>query len=314
MPEISGYKWQDLKDARLIFHFKNFIILTLIFILCSCSFNKIFFKPDKYPRNLGEIKIKMPDDTITIFFSKQIHQPTFTKRNGKDTVQLNYTIESVLFRKANGDTLNGWFLKPKNQQAKITILHLHGNGGSLLRQYKAISPLIKNGFQILLFDYSGYGFSHGKPTPKNVLADANSALDYLKSREDVKDTKIIIYGQSLGGHLSAVVAAQRQNDIDGLVMEGAFSSPKDIAARMVPVIGRIFVRQRYSAKKSIKNYHKPLLLIHSTEDKVIPIYMSQIIFKSANSPKEFYEIRKCHICGPTYYPDEISAKIKEMLN
>lgn len=52
--------------------------------------------------------------------------------------------------------------------------------------------------------------------------DAKSALSYIKSRSDVKNTKIVIYGQSLGGHLSAVVAAQMEADVDGLVIEGAF--------------------------------------------------------------------------------------------
>ncbi|MBK9423616.1 MAG: hypothetical protein IPN54_05745 [Bacteroidetes bacterium] len=47
----------------------------------------------------------------------------------------------------------------------------------------------------------------------------------------MKGTKLVIYGQSLGGHLAAVVAQQRQDDIDALVIEGAFSSHKDIASK-----------------------------------------------------------------------------------
>ena len=123
---------------------------------------------------------------------------------------------------------------------------------------------------------------------------------------------MVIYGQSLGGHLSAVVAAQRQNDIDGLVIEGAFSSHKDIAANIAGIFGRIFVNEKYSAVKSIKDYKKPLLVIHSTEDKIIPFKMGQKIFDNANSPKEFFEIKKEHILGPKFYTDEISKKIKSM--
>ena len=289
----------------------KFIFILILALTTSCSFNSKFLLPSKLPSQTRRIILDTPKDTIILYFSDNIHQPTFIK-NG-DTMDMPYTIESVMFKSANGNLLNGWFLKPKNKTATITLLHLHGNAGFLLSQIQGISPLLKNGFQIFLFDYSGFGFSEGKATRDNVLIDANSALDYLKTRPDVKDTKLVIYGQSLGGHLAAVVAAQRQNDIDGLVVEGAFSSHKDIAATEAGFIGRILVKQGYSATKSIRQFHKPLLVIHSTEDKEIPFYMGKKIFDNANEPKEFYAIKNCHICGPQFYSDEISDKIKTML-
>ncbi len=272
----------------------------------------MFLQPTKIPLAAKGMSIKTKKDTTLVSFSGGTHQPTFLK-NGKDTIDLGYTIESVTYKSINGDTLNGWLLKPKGQTATITLLHLHGNAGCLVSQYGAVSPLMKYGFQIFVFDYSGFGISGGKPTKKNVLDNALSTLDYLKSREDVKNTSLVLYGQSLGGHLSAVVAAQREKDIDGLVIEGAFSSHKDIAAHMVPVLGRIMVKKDYSATSSIKKFHKPLLIIHSTEDETIPFKMGQKIYVVANTPKEFYEIKKCHICGPNYYPAEIAEKIKAML-
>lgn len=293
-------------------HRKSLIILTVI-LLTSCSLNKVFLLPTKITETVRRVTMINPatNDTTVVFFSGDNYQPTFTK-NGKDTIDFDFTIESVVFKSANGNKINGWFLKPKNKISTITLLHLHGNSGCLFSQYQAMTPLIKNDFQIFLFDYSGFGFSEGKATKENILTDALSALDYLKSRQDIKNTKLVIYGQSLGGHLSAVVAAQRQNDIDGLVIEGAFSSHKDIAANNVGIFGRIFVNEKYSAVKSIKDYKKPLLVIHSTEDKIVPFKMGQKIFDNANSPKEFFEIKKEHILGPKYYTDEISKKIKSM--
>jgi fermentation-respiration switch protein FrsA (DUF1100 family) len=288
-----------------------FFILTA-FITASCSFNKLFLQPTKIPAAAKGMTIRSQKDTVLVTFSKGLHQPSFLK-NGKDTLDLGYTIESVVYKNNNGDTLNGWFLKPKDQPATITVMHLHGNAGCVVSQYGAISPLLNYGMQVFVFDYSGFGFSGGKATKKNVLADALSTLDYLKGREDVKNTSLVLYGQSLGGHLSAVVAAKRQNDIDALVVEGAFSSHKDIGAYTVPVLGRMLIKKDYSAKESIKQFHKPVLIIHSTEDETIPFKMGQKLFAAANTPKEFYEIKKCHICGPNYYPEEISGKIKNML-
>ena len=113
--------------------------------------------------------------------------------------------------------------------------------------------------------------------------------------------------------MSAVVAQKRQTEIDGLVIEGAFSSHKDIAAKTAGIFGRMFVSEKYSAYKAIQEFEKPVLVIHSTEDETTPFEMGQKIFNNANEPKEFYEIKGCHICGPDFYADSISLKIQNML-
>jgi dipeptidyl aminopeptidase/acylaminoacyl peptidase len=299
--------------------FKYIQLFLLLFILSSCSFNKMFLVPYKIAKETKQIEMRTKQgDTIITYFTGDEHQPLITKN--RIPLETDYTIESIVFTSKNGNKLNGWLIKPKNVKADVTLLHFHGNAANMLYQVQAIAPLAKKGFQIFMFDYSGFGFSEGKATRKNVRIDANSALDYIKSREEVKNTKLVIYGQSLGGHLSAVVANDRQADIDALVIEGAFSSHHDVGAYMVRRmmliggIARVFMKDGYSAKKSIKSYKKPLLVVHSTEDEVIPEYMGKRIFKKATTPtKEFYEINKCHICGPIYYTDEIAGKIRKML-
>lgn len=290
------------------------LIITALVLLTSCNFNKLFLIPAKIPTDTKKISLynNKGNENVSVYFSGDNYQPTFI-RNGKDTIDLGFTIESVVFKSSNGNKINGWFLKPKHPTPLVTIIHFHGNAGNLLSQFELMSPFVKKGFQVFLFDYSGFGFSEGKATKNNVMTDALSVLDYIKSRPEIKNTKLIIYGQSLGGHLSIVVADKRQNDIDGLVIEGAFSSHKDIAANIAGIFGRIIVKQNYCALKSIKNYKKPILVIHSTEDEVIPFKLGQKLFNNANEPKEFYEIRYSHIQGPLFYSDEISGKIKNML-
>jgi len=283
-------------------------------VFSSCSFNKAFLAPIKIPAGLTKAELKSKTDTTFVSFDiNNNYQPTFLKGD-KDTIALDYTIESFAFTSKTGNKLNGWLLKPKNAIPAITLLHFHGNGGVMLIHYKAIIPLVKHGFQIFTFDYSGFGFSEGKATRANVLIDALSAVDYVKTRKEIKNTKLVIYGQSLGGHLAAVVAAQKQKDIDGLVVEGGFSSHKDIAAKRAGFFGRILVKEEYSALESIGNYKKPSLFIHSSEDEEIPFELGKKLFAAANQPKEFYEIKKCHICGTKFYANEISEKIKEMLS
>ncbi len=287
-------------------------LILMVLLLSACAFNKLYLRPSALSSDTQLLKQVRNKDTVYISFNPVNHQPTYLK--GKtDTIQFDYTIESVVFKNKNGNELNGWLIKPKNLKPTTTIIHFHGNAGNILGQHRAMTPLLKFGFQIFVFDYSGFGFSTGKATRKNVLLDAHAALDYIKTRSDVNATKLVIYGQSLGGHLSAVVANQRQNDIDALVIEGAFSSHKDIAADMAGFIGRILVSEKYSAYASISSVKKPVLIIHSTQDETIPFKMGQKLFEKANHPKEFYEIKECHICGPRYYADSIAQKINRLL-
>ena len=67
------------------------------------------------------------------------------------------------------------------------------------------------------------------------------------------------------------------------------------------------------AKKYVKDFKKPILIIHSTEDETIPFKMAKKLYENANEPKELYEIKGKHIMGTVFYSKEISEKIMKMI-
>jgi fermentation-respiration switch protein FrsA (DUF1100 family) len=290
---------------------KIILLLFASLLLSSCAFNFAFFHPQKLPRGMN-ISYTIGNDTTTtiVKIDTLTLQPTFFNKN-KDTINFDYTIESVIFTSSNGNKLNGWMIKPKNQKIIGTLLHFHGSGANLFYHLRAISPLAKFGFQIFTFDYSGFGYSEGKATRKTVLEDAVASFDYILSREDVKNTKLMIYGQSYGAHLATIVGAKEQDKIEGMILEGGFTSHTDEANYKIPVLGNI-VKQGVCAKKEITKFKKPVLIIHSKEDKMVPFYMGEKIYKNANEPKEFYPVDKQHLEALHFYSKEISAKIKRM--
>ena len=248
-------------------------------------------------------------DTLTLSY-KEINTPVIKTRTGEDA-KFSYEIENVNFKSSSDKMINGWLIKPEHYNG-TTIYFLNGNSGNIPYNFPLAEPFAKRGYQIFLIDYAGFGFSEGKANRKEVLLDANDGLNYLLNRKDITYNKLLIYGQSLGGHLSCVVANQNQDKIDGLVVEGAFSSHKDIAADQVPVLARIFVREIYSAEKNLPDFHKPVLIIHSTEDQRIDFKHGERLFEVANEPKYFYQIDKPHVRGPLYYADSICAKMDRL--
>lgn len=286
---------------KLIFYF------LLLFFLTSCGFNKVFLVPDKLDIQHQAFKTVYNKNADTLVIADATCcQPYFINTENK-TLDYPYSIKSIFFDSKSGNKLNAWIISNDSVYNGKNIIFFHGNAGNLVSQHKMMLPFVKAGYKVFMADYSGFGFSKGKATRKNVLLDGNSAIEYFTNLDTT--ARWIIYGQSLGGHLTPVVALANQELIDGIVVEGAFTSHHDIGANSAGFIARILIAEKYSAKKALKQFKKPVLIIHSTEDNIIPYRMGEQLFEVANEPKQFYQIDKCHICGPIYFSENILQKM-----
>jgi fermentation-respiration switch protein FrsA (DUF1100 family) len=267
--------------------FSGLLILALLTRQCSTS--AFFYFPDK---------------TIAYF---------------PDTSKCSY--EDVYFKTADSTSISGWFIKPKKGIAVIgTVLLFHGNGGNLGSQFASLIPLAQAGFQSLVFDYRGYGRSPGKPSQEHVLEDGLAALTYIRQRADVKGTRLILFGQSLGAHLAIVVAAQQQQYLDALITEDGFTGHEQIAVfrgredyHAPAFLTRWCVRSRYNAIDVVDQVTIPKLIIHSLEDEAVPYFMGRELYNKAKDPKEFWEIKGPHIRAFRIYPDEFVAHFKKII-
>lgn len=299
---------------------KNFLNTSaLIFvILCttSCALNKNFLRPIKFKSDLQKmVANKTATDSMTITYTGENHQPTFLDKNSLP-VNLDYTIESTMFKSTGGYSLNGWMMKPKNSALKATLIHFHGNGSNLLYQMKFVIPLVKKGYQVFIFDYSGFGFSEGKATRNQLLIDGEDAINYVKTRNDVATIPLFIHGMSYGGNLAICVAAKMQNKVDGIITEGAFSSHKDLATNgnRKKIMTRLFVKEMYASENYVSQITKPLLIIHSVDDTIIPFINAERIFANVTSvKKEFLKINGKHLEANASDLDKIDVAIMKML-
>lgn len=279
----------------------------LLFFLTSCGFNKVFLVPDKLDIQHQAFKTVYNKNADTLVIADATCcQPYFINTENK-TLDYPYTIKSIFFDSKSGNKLNAWIISSDSLYNGKNIIFFHGNAGNLVSQHKMMLPFVKAGYKVFMADYSGFGFSKGKATRKNVLLDGNSAIEYFTNLDTT--ARWIIYGQSLGGHLTPVVALANEQLIDGIVVEGAFTSHHDIGANSAGFIARILIAEKYSAKKALTQFKKPVLIIHSTEDNIIPYRMGEQLYEVANEPKQFYQVDKCHVCGPIYFSENILQKM-----
>lgn len=226
----------------------------------------------------------------------------------KKTTEINFNVEN--------DTVNTVFLQPE-QKPKATIFLFHGAGGNISYYYPIATRLVKAGFQVVMVDFRGYGKSTGIPTHKNIAEDGKVIFDKYSKMKQIKKLPIIIYGLSIGTQIATHIAKENQDRIKGLVLEGGMSSFGDIAAFYAPQykdeIEKSFVNP-YCSKEDIKSIMKiPKLIIHSEEDKEVPIEQSKVVFNNATEPKEFMAIKGEHMQGTKYDGKEIIEKINEMI-
>lgn len=208
--------------------------------------------------------------------------------------------EDVFVATADGSKLHGWFLPATGPKARGTVLHLHGNAANITGHYKAACWLPASGYHLLTFDYRDYGRSEGRVTRAATIEDAAAALDYLRGRGDVENDRIFVFGQSLGGAVSIVLAARRRGQISGLVVDGAFSSYREIIRHHVmrnPLLLVLawwfpyFVRRDFDAIDCVDRISPaPILFMHGTADRVVPARMSQALYDKARPPKELWLI------------------------
>jgi len=145
-----------------------------------------------------------------------------------------------------------------------------------------------------LISYRGYGRSEGNfPTESQVYADAEAAWDYLSIKKGIKPGDIFIYGHSLGGAV-AINLAVSHPEAGGLIVEAAFTSIADMGRRnklyrLLPI--DLITHQRFDSINKINRLKLPVLILHGTEDRVVPFEMSRQLYEKAPTPKRLKLIR-----------------------
>lgn len=197
-------------------------------------------------------------------------------------------VEVVWFQSGDGVNLEGRFypaglrreLGPRPavlppSAAGATIVFFHGaydhadsNMAYLLRDA---------GFRVFQFDYRGSGRSDKAPLSNPALiADAEAALDFVRSRPDVDPERVVLYGHSLGGVFAMAAGAhavEQGRPVRAVVSSAAFSSWNEAANSFIPVFGLIFGGVDGPGPRTLVRRlgTTPLLITHAQDDDVIDV-------------------------------------------
>jgi fermentation-respiration switch protein FrsA (DUF1100 family) len=219
---------------------------------------------------------------------KFIYFPSKYPAGNWEAAGLGLAVENVYFTTSDGVQLHGWLVR--HPQAVATLLWCHGNAGNISDRLDNLWRLAQLPIHVFLFDYRGYGRSQGSPDEEGLYLDAEAAYDALVSRPEIDSSRIFLFGRSLGGAVAAELALRRP--AAGLILESTFTSARDMAWKTFrPFPVHWIIKSRFDTLDKIRRIRLPLLLLHGTQDDIVPFKMGQRLFEAASEPKQFYPIR-----------------------
>ena len=204
-----------------------------------------------------------------------------------------FPIAQVTFTTADGLPLNGWWLN--TAAAQCTVIYFQGNRRSPSEYRRRLRTLSQLDANALIFDYRGYGQSPGHiQEEEDIYRDGLAAWEYLCRERAIAPEDIILWGRSLGGAVAVEVA--RRRPIGGIVLESTFNSLGDMAAYQYGWLpARRLLRFQFDSGAKVAQIRAPLIVIHSPEDRYIPIAQAQDLFRQASPPKYFLETSGSHL-------------------
>ena len=236
---------------------------------------------------------------------------TFNK-SGPPNKPLDYGLKNVVveyIQISNDLKLLSWFSEPKN--SKPTIIYFHGNSFDIGERAYKIKSYIDKGYGILILAYRGFSGNIGSPTEKNLYSDSKISVNWLKKKLSIDESKIILYGESLGTAV-AIELAQNMN-YKAVILEAPFTSVSDIAQKMYRIYPvKYLIWDKFDNFAKINNLISPVMFLHGKKDEIVPFNMGVKLYEKYHNKKDKVFIDEA--MHNNLYDYGIANKVIEFIN
>lgn len=249
------------------------IIITIMFLILGFLIvpyiqNKITFAPTKLANNYDH-DLETHEKMMKALIHDKVTLTEHNIKSGKNTLNLLYL---------------------HNPESKNYVIYFHGNAGNNQTNINVLYDFsICN---VILFDYSGYGKSTGRPTISVVCKDAYNVWLFVTQKLGIKPENIILYGCSLGGaiasHLIYKLYKKNRGLAKAIILQSSFASSlhlfKDMAPKIIYYLAHLFVNNTFNSIKYLKalNNKVKIMITHSKKDDIISFKHSELFAQKIN--------------------------------
>jgi alpha-beta hydrolase superfamily lysophospholipase len=225
--------------------------------------------------------------------------------------------EDVRLTSADGVGLAGWWLDAPGSDTVVVCAHGHrGNKADMLG---IGSGLWREGFSVLLFDFRGNGDSDDGPQSlaHREQADLRAAIDYAVERRP--GARVVVMGFSMGASTAILVGAADPR-VAAFALDSPFATMGDVVAAnyrryrlpsqpflpLADLANRLRYGYSYAQVRPLDAIGslapRPVLLLHGTDDRVVPCSHAVELAQAAGPTCELVIFDGADHCGG-YFED-----------
>lgn len=208
-----------------------------------------------------------------------------------------FSYQEAVAKTPDGEALSYWTLGPKGEKFG-TILHFHGNAQNISAHFLFVAWFTNFGYEVISFDYRGYGKSSGTPHRQGLFTDGQVMLNLLETRE----VPYFVIGQSLGGAVAIpAIANAKPAHLKGLILDSTFASYRGIARLKLalhPITWLLqwplsfLVTDELSPIDSVNGLNVPVIQYHSRQDHVVPFEQGEKLFSGFSGKQKFVALER----------------------
>lgn len=237
----------------------------------------------------------------------------YSKHNISEKIETNKTVEeasrqwlsdngvNVSLENEEHMNLYGCYIDQGSSTYVIMVHGYRGDGASIISPIKNFK---KQGYNLLIPDLRGHGFSDGDYIGMgwDDRLDIIQWIDYLIQKD--QNASIILYGVSMGGATVMNVAGEKiPKQVKAIIEDCGYTSVWDvfkthinmneveseIALHMASFVTKMragYYLEDVKPIEQVKKSQTPILFIHGNQDNFVPFSMLDELYQAANCPKE----------------------------
>ena len=173
------------------------------------------------------------------------------------------------------------------------MLFLHGARQYLGRSVFRIEQMRELGFSVLAIDYRGFGAQHRRAAVGDRRRRGRGGGLALARRAPPEGARYV-FGHSLGGAIAVQLAARLADQPEeaaprGVIVEGTFTSIRDMFGTFkygwLPI--SMLITERFDSLSTVPRIKAPLLVVHGSDDSLVPSRFGRLLYERATAAKRF---------------------------
>lgn len=215
-------------------------------------------------------------------------------------------LKAIDFRIPGDPPLHAWRFESSARKTQALVLQFHGNAENLTSHFASLSWLPAEGFELVAFDYRGYGETPGKPDPSGTVRDGMQAISWALEASRARGIPVILHGQSLGGIVLLRALENLQQSlptadlarIRAVVLESTFASYQGAGSSVLsrnwltwPLqwLSHVLLSDAEAPKLDFSRWRSvpEWIVLHGTEDESISPGLGRSLFNRLPEPRHW---------------------------